>query len=244
MGNALHQQGHTIQQVYSRTFKKAKALAKQIDAKATNNLKKINPSAQLYLLAVSDGAIVEVATKIASTLSSAALVVHTSGATPAKSLSPFFKSYGTFYPLQSFSKGKAVDFSSIPFCIHANRKKQREQLASLAKCLSPAVYFLDDQQRAILHVAAVFANNFTNHLFHISQSLLQGQSLPFELLQPLILETAAKVQAQSPSAMQTGPAIRGDQKTIEQHLSYLKKQPEIQKLYLLLTESIQSNHSK
>jgi len=117
LGQALQANGLNILQVYSRTAANAKHLAQLLHCKATNNLKKINPDAQLYILAVSDHAIAKVATKIADQIPSNALVVHTSGATPIKSLKDFFKFYGTFYPLQSFSKSRAVDFSNIPFCI-------------------------------------------------------------------------------------------------------------------------------
>lgn len=241
LGQALKAKGLNIVQVYSRTASNAKKLAQLLQCESTNNLKKINPDAQLYILAVSDHVIVQLAKKIATQIPEDALVVHTSGATPAQSLKGLFKFYGTFYPLQTFSKSRAVDFTQIPFCIYANRKIHREQLASLAKKLSPAVYFINDQQRAVLHVAAVFANNFTNHLIQVSESILKAEDLPFDLLKPLILETANKIQHNAPKAMQTGPAIRNDQSTIQQHLSYLEKHPDYQKLYLLLTQSIQSS---
>ena len=238
LGYRLVEKGHQIVQVFSRKKTKAKKLAQRLNCDYTNDLGKVNPEANLYILAVNDEAIEVVASQLSSILNSKALVVHTSGATPGTVLKPHFTFYGNFYPLQTFSISKAVDFSQIPFCIYANRKKHRGQLESLAQNLSPLVYTIDDQQRAILHVAAVFANNFTNHLFHISHQILEEKNIPFDLLKPLIKETAEKVQHQAPQLMQTGPAIRGDQKTIDQHLNYLLQHPDYQKLYLLLTKSI------
>lgn len=242
LGSVLAEKGHHIVQVFSRTKKKANRLAKMISSKAVNKLDQIIPYADWYILAVSDQAIVDVASKLHPKIQKQALVVHTSGATPGKVLQPYFPHYGNFYPLQTFSIAKPADFHSIPICIYANRQPSRNKLTQVAKELSSKVYTIDDQQRAILHVAAVFVNNFTNHIFHVGESILEKENIPFDLLKPLIQETVAKIQEHSAQSMQTGPAIRGDENTIQQHLEYLNKHPAFKTLYMLLTQSIQKTN--
>jgi len=242
LGHILVERNQNLIQVFSRKRQKAKRLAKSINSTYTNQLEDIDPNADLYILAISDAAIESVASSLSQIpLSKKALVVHTSGATPSTVLKPYFKQYGIFYPLQTFSISKASNFINIPICIHANRKPLRQKLEKLAQLLSPKVYLIDDQQRAILHVAAVFVNNFTNHLFQIGETILDKENLSFEILKPLIQETAEKIKNHPAKKMQTGPAIRGDQNTIDKHLLFLNKYPAFQDLYRQLSESIQQN---
>jgi len=240
LASALHAAGIEILQVYSRRITSARKLAKLVGAKATNQLSKINHEADLYLFAITDTAIAEVAAKLATqvVLKNSAIFAHTSGATPMAVFKGVVKRYGIFYPLQTFSKNREVDITTVPFCINGNYEVVRKDLFSLAKQLSPTVAHLSDAQRAQLHVAAIFANNFTNHLFSISQQILAAHDLPFDLLRPLILETAYKVQDQFPDAMQTGPARRGDQATMDRHLALLEGHAEYQDLYELLSSFI------
>lgn len=235
LGKRLYEKGLHIKQVFSRTKEKAQALAAEIQAEALTNLSKIDPNADLYILAIHDDAIPEVASQLSLNQK---LIVHTSGSTPSTVLQPYAQRFGIFYPLQTFSISKEVDFEQIPICIHANNKEDIIFLENLAKKISPKVYRINDEQRAILHVAAVFVNNFTNHLFQIGYNILEKENLSFDLLRPLILETAEKIQEHPPAEMQTGPAIRGDEATIQRHLLYLEKFPEYQSLYELLTKSI------
>ncbi|MEY4903543.1 MAG: hypothetical protein RLZZ292_1358 [Bacteroidota bacterium] len=164
--------------------------------------------------------------------------VHTSGTIPSTIFENHTPNYGVFYPLQTFSIGKEPDWTTIPICIDANTEEQRIVLENLARQLSPNVHRITDAQRATLHVAAVFVNNFTNHLFHIGQTIVEKEGVSFDLLKPLIQETVAKIQHNSPQAMQTGPAKRGDTITIEKHKTFLKKYPLYKKIYYLLTKSI------
>lgn len=195
--------------------------------------------ADLYIIAVSDAAITEVSSQIPF---SNKLVVHTSGAMAKETLDSKNRS-GVFYPLQSFTKGKQVDFKNIPICLEASNEDDYQLLEKVAAMISDNVYSIQSQQRRALHVAAVFVNNFTNHLYQIGAEICKDNQIPFEILQPLIQETAQKISTLSPSQAQTGPAARNDQKTIETHEQFLKNDLHL-KLYKILTQSIQNNDKK
>ena len=240
LGPALADTQAEVVQIYSRRITHARKLAKILGCPATNKLETITTEADLYLFAISDSAIHEVAENLANHLSPKGnyIFAHTSGATPQLVFKGLTQDYGIFYPLQTFSKDRPADFSTIPFCIDGNRKKVRTQLTQLAERISPNVSLINDEQRAILHVAAVFVNNFTNALFGVGKEILDRHEIPFNLLTPLILETAKKVQENDPRIMQTGPARRGDQKTLKRHLDLLTDHPELQVLYQQLSALI------
>lgn len=240
LGPALAATQAEVIQVYSRKISHARRLAKIIGCPATNQLETLATDADLYLFAISDGAIRTVAENLVPHLPKKGkyIFAHTSGATPQLVFKGLTQNYGIFYPLQTFSKDRPADFLTIPFCIDGNRKKVRTQLTQLAERLSPNVSQITDEQRAVLHVAAVFVNNFTNALFGVGKEILDTHAIPFNLLTPLILETAKKVQENDPRAMQTGPARRGDQQTQKRHLDLLKHHPEFQRLYQQLSDLI------
>ena len=246
LGPALVGSEAEILQVYSRRITNARKLARRLACPATNKLETISREADLYLFAISDGAIQEVASSLSKHLPKDGkfIFAHTSGATPQLVFKKLVKNYGIFYPLQTFSKDRPADFSTIPFCIDGNRKNVRMKLSKLAETLSPTVSLITDEQRAVLHVAAVFVNNFTNALFGVGKEILDEKNIPFELLTPLILETAKKVQDNSPQSMQTGPAKRGDQATIEKHQTLLNHRPELIELYQKLSELIFQQQKK
>lgn len=245
LGKKLNEVGLDIEQVYSRKISKAKRLAKKIKCEAIQNMKDISTEADLYILAVPDSAIEKVAADLSKKVSNSKLVVHTSGATPSTVLKPYFKSYGIFYPLQTFSLAREIDFENIPICVYSNLKKHRTLLEKLGNRISQNIHQINDRERAILHVAAVFVNNFSNNLFTIGEKITSTEHLPFEILKPLIKETVEKITHQSPSDMQTGPAIRGDQITIQLHLKYLEKNfPEFIEVYQTMTRNINSKISK
>jgi predicted short-subunit dehydrogenase-like oxidoreductase (DUF2520 family) len=154
-----------------------------------------------------------------------ALILHTSGATP---LSVFrdFKQAGVFYPLQTFTKNKPVNFKEIPICVEAKNKEQLEIIKQMAAKLSPAVYEITSDQRKSLHVAAVFVSNFVNFLYTQGEDICRENEIPFEILHPLIKETAVKIKDLSPFDAQTGPAKRGDSDVIKEHLALLNDGPE------------------
>ena len=236
----LHATSHQVIQVFSRKITKARKAGRLIGCAFTNDLSSINAKADLYILAVKDDAVVSVATTLQKK-TKGALIVHTSGSVPGRWFKGICKRYGVFYPLQTFSREQVPDFNTIPICVDANLKRDRERLFQLGKLLSKKVYYISDEERAKIHVAAVFVNNFTNHLFEVGESIMETENLPFDILRPLILETAEKIRRGSPGDMQTGPAKRGDQKTIERHLQFLEKHPHYQALYRLLTKSIQTS---
>lgn len=238
LGRRLQECGVPVCQVYSRQRERALKLAGEIQAEATNHWPDIQKNAELYILAVSDDALAEVAGRLREQLPAGVLVVHTSGATPSTVLN-VFQRHGVFYPLQTFSRERPVDFSTVPVCISANQPEDEDLLEKLGRLISRKTARINDLERATLHVAAVFVNNFANQCFQIGYEVLQREKLPFDLLQPLIQETARKIVGQVPAEVQTGPAVRGDVETIHRHLEYLTKtENPHRELYRLLSRSI------
>jgi len=188
--------------------------------------------ADIYIIAIPDDAIKTFSEKLEIN----GLVVHTSGSVAMRILTGNF-SKGVFYPLQSFTKGKPVDFKKIPIAIEAQHKSDLDLLNRLAHSLSPFVYKIDSKQRQQLHVAAVFVNNFTNFMYRIGESICLKNNIDFNILKPLILETAKKIEKLPPALAQTGPAKRHDKKTIAKHLKLLPL--ELEEIYTLLTKYIQ-----
>jgi len=227
-------------QVYSRTRKKAAHSAQNIDCQYTTKIKNVRTDADLYIIAVSDTAIGLVAESLSALPHlSEKLVVHTSGATPSIVLHPHLSRIGIFYPLQTFSLQKQPNFETIPFCLDAVNEEDFLLLENLAQQLSTRTERIDDAQRAVLHVAAVFVNNFTNYLYTIGADIAEKEGVPFDLLKPLIAETADKIRDNAPRDMQTGPAIRGDKATIERHLAFLEGSG-YEGVYTFLTNGIRN----
>ncbi|MCP4441361.1 MAG: DUF2520 domain-containing protein [Aureispira sp.] len=238
----LHQQGYNIHQVFSRKLPKAQALAKQVNTEACNHVEEINREADIYIVAIKDDGIASMAEQLSFLNQDHKIVAHTSGATPMTVFDGHFENFGIFYPLQTFSIQKEVNFEQLPFCIDGSNTQTKATLTQLAQSICPNVYDISDQQRNVLHVTAVMVNNFTNHLFAVAQQICKEQQVPFEILHPLIQETTEKIKHTSPKAAQTGPAIRGDQQTIERHLNFLNAYPNYQKIYKMLSQSIQDLH--
>ena len=232
---ALKNAGHNIVQVYSRTLQNAALLAYHVKAEAIDDLKSINADTDIFIIAIKDDAIGLIAEQL---VPHQRLMVHTSGATDLYSLLAFSDNVGVLYPLQTFSKTKEVDFRNVPVCIEAMDKIIAKTLEQLAQTISNKVYHIDSEKRKALHLAAVFACNFPNYLYTIAQQLIAKQGLDFELLRPLIQETAEKVQSEFPAKVQTGPAIRNDEFTMALHQQLLEDEPELQQLYFLLSQGI------
>jgi len=222
-----------IIQVFSR---KKETLASLIEFdKITSNFEELK-EADLYIIAVSDKAISDVSKQLPF---QNRIVVHTSGAASLDVLDPKNRK-GVFYPLQTFSKKKEIDFSTVPVCLEAENTFDFRVLETVAKSISNAVFPINSDQRKALHVAAVFVNNFTNHLYQIGQEICEEHQVPFEILRPLIQETAEKINTLDPIDAQTGPAKRHDSNTIEAHLAYLTNENQ-KNIYKILTQSIQDN---
>ena len=234
-GAALKNAGHSIVQVYSPNLDNAALLAYHIGAQATNKPEDIHPETDIFIIAVKDDAIERVAQQLAIHQK---LTVHTSGATSLQVISQYNPLSGVMYPLQTFSKVREVDFRQVPLCIEGVTSQITAQLKELAATLSRNIFDVDSAQRKILHLAAVFACNFPNNLYAIAQQLLARHQLDFNLLRPLIKETALKVQDNLPTEVQTGPAVRNDEKTMAAHLNLLQNNTEWQQLYAMLSQSI------
>lgn len=223
-------------QIYSRNTAVIPALSNAV--KITHDYAEI-VNADLYIIAVSDNSIAEVSKNLPFTNK---LVVHTSGSVGLEDLDAKNRK-GVFYPLQTFSKSKEVDFKDIPFCLETENETDYRLLETVANSLSDKVFKINSEQRKALHVSAVFVNNFVNHLYQIGNDICIENNIPFEILQPLILETANKVVTLSPKDAQTGPAKRNDTQTINAHLNFLSDTTQ-KEIYKILTKSIIDNGKK
>ncbi len=241
LGRAFKMAGQNIAQVWSRNIAHASLLADTLAAEPIDNMFDLDRNADLYILAVKDEAIRELALQLKLDNN---LIVHTSGSTGISALEGASSKIGVFYPLQTFSKIKSVDFRQIPILIEANTPEVLTSIRATADRLSEKVIELDSEQRKTLHVAAVFACNFTNHLFGLAQELLEDKGLDFELLKPLIQETLSKIEMNNPVSVQTGPAIREDQTTMQMHMDLLKNNPALSDLYTKLSQSIVNLHKR
>jgi predicted short-subunit dehydrogenase-like oxidoreductase (DUF2520 family) len=237
LGKALNDAGNQIIQVWSRTVSNARILADRLNAEYTDEFAKINSEADIYILSVTDDSIAPLA---AAFPLKDKILVHTSGTTSLalEGIS------GVLYPLQTFSKQKEVEFKSIPIAIEGRDEPILLSLRKLAESISSNVVNMNSHQRKALHIAAVFACNFSNHLFAIAETILKDNNLEFDLIKPLIKETTDKIQNHSPASVQTGPAVRGDQNTLNAHLEYLRNNIELSELYHKLSQSIINFHEK
>lgn len=235
LGAAFKNAGHQIVQVWSRNLQNAALLAYHIKAEPIDQLAKIDPNTDLIVIAVKDDAVEDVASFIPI---KNILVVHTCGSKSLQTLEKYFVACGVFYPLQTFSKNREIDFNSVPLCIESTDKNSTDILLELGKTISTQVTYVDSNQRKTLHLAAAFACNFPNYLYAVAAALLQEKQLDFDLLKPLILETALKVQEFLPFKVQTGPAVRGDRQTMAAHLTLLQHHPDWQEIYRLLSQGI------
>ena len=240
LGYYLIQKRLPLNGIWSRQERHKQALANTLHVSAVETFDQLKKY-DLIIIAISDQAIEIVAEKISQVIpNDQPTVVHTSGATGLDVLSKHLKNTGIFYPLQTFSEGFQPDFSKIPICIESNSKDILQKLEKLGQEMGNPVYHLDSDKRATLHVGAVLVNNFTNHLFGLATELLEQDNLPPDLLRPLLEETARKLQTKPATEVQTGPAVRNDQVTLEKHRKLLADQPNLLALYDLLTKSILS----
>jgi predicted short-subunit dehydrogenase-like oxidoreductase (DUF2520 family) len=237
LAHAMSRHGQHVQQVISRNRAHAQELALQINASFSDRVEELDPSSDVILLCVKD----EVISELASRLNlNRQLLAHCSGSTGMDVLSKSSYRYGVFYPVQTFSKQKLRDSMEVPICVEGSGKEAEDELFTLADSISNKVYRINSSQRLHLHLAAVFANNFSNYLYAIARKIADESHLPFEILKPLIMQTAQNVQDSEPLHVQTGPARRHDQKTIQKQLELLQDKPELKALYELISEMIKN----
>lgn len=226
----------TVLQWFNRNLKPIEGYKKSV--KITNILSEL-VDADIYILAISDDAISEFSKTLPI---HDKLVVHTSGSVGIHDLDRKHRR-GVFYPLQTFSKDSEMDFKNVPICIEALEKDDLKTLKALAEAIGSPYYKISTEQRQTLHLSAVFVNNFTNQLYRIAHEITDAKTIDFEVLKPLILETAKKVQTLSPFMAQTGPAKRNDKKTIKKHLKLIEDK-NYKAIYELLTNAIKKTHGR
>lgn len=231
---ALFEAGHTILQIWSRTPGHASDLARRVGAESLTDTGKISPDADLYIFSVKDDALSEVINRMPET---GGVWVHTAGSLSMELFASRKSDYGVLYPLQTFSRNRELSFDAIPLFIEGSNPETRAMLEQLGRTLSRHVLYLPGEKRKKLHLAAVFACNFVNHLYALAAEIIAEEDIPFEVLLPLIGETAAKVTEMAPAEAQTGPAIRSDERVMRMHLSLLGD-ARTREIYRLLSESI------
>lgn len=242
LAQALYNKKVRIDYILSRRKSSSASLAKQVQAKSTTSYDKLLQS-DVIIVAVNDDVIPSISNHITEAGSYKGIVAHTSGSVSTKSFKNKIENYGSFYPLQSFNKDKELNIKLVPFCIYGNNESSQKTLTHLANKISNVVYPINDEQRASLHLAAVFANNFGNHMLTLAEQLCNQNQVSFDILKPLIIETFSRLQTANPSNLQTGPAMRNDKKVISKHKSILKKDPDLHKIYSILTDHIKKSYS-
>lgn len=235
LAHALRQSGYTIAQVYSPTLQHAQALAEPLAAGFTNRLGEVKTDADYYVIAVKDDAIPSV---VSGLIAARGILIHTSGSTSIDVFKGVAKRYGVLYPLQTFSES-LTPLVNVPIFIEGSSAEVVTELEELGKSLSAKVAMLDSAGRLTLHIAAVYACNFVNHLFTIADKLMQTVGLPFELLKPLVELTVTNAfKAKHPVDVQTGPAVRKDLSILKRHTELLAAYPDLQAIYQQLTDNI------
>jgi predicted short-subunit dehydrogenase-like oxidoreductase (DUF2520 family) len=234
LGHKLKAVGHAIVQIFGRNASAASELAYELDTESTAYWSVVNRHADIYIVAVSDIAIAEIIRELQLPDKT---VVHTAAAVSKHILQPASSNYGVLYPLQSLKKSAAV-LPDIPIIIDASDDQTLNQITVLASSISERVVKGSDEERLKLHLAAVFCNNFVNHIYVLMQQYCRDENLDFNLLKPLILETVTRIETTAPENAQTGPAIRHDTTTITKHLELLQQHPQLKAFYNLFTQSI------
>jgi predicted short-subunit dehydrogenase-like oxidoreductase (DUF2520 family) len=241
-GNVAHHLAHAFyfhpeinfNSLYTRNSKTGRVLADAVQVSFVENLEEFVGLNDLIIICASDDSIDDICKHLKG---EEQIIAHTSGVVSINVLKQASQNYGSFYPLQTFTKTRDVDLKEVPFLIDASNKYSQDTLEHLARLISKDVRSVNDEQRRKLHVAAVIVNNFSNHLFALTKDYTDKLGLDFDILKPLMQETVMKALAQNPKDIQTGPAKRKDTLTIEQHLNMLED-PKLKELYLWFTESI------
>lgn len=239
LGKALLASGHDIMQVYSRTMAHAETLAHTLGATAVGDIASVAYDADVYIISVKDSVLADIIPNLCRGREKK-LFLHTAGSMPMDVFSGMAQHYGVLYPMQTFSKDKDVAFSEIPCFVEANDATTLEAIRELASSVSKHVVRLSSEDRKYLHLSAVFACNFVNHCYAIAADMLERHGIPFDVMYPLIDETARKVHTMRPSDAQTGPAVRFDENVIRAQAMLLKSNPLLKDLYERMSISIHS----
>ena len=234
----LYNEGYTILQVYSRSVKSAKTLAQQVGALYTTDLSSISDQADFYIFSLKDSVLEEIIQKIPHNNGTWA---HTSGSMPMSVFENRVEQFGVIYPLQTFSKKREIEWEQIPLFIEGNNDSGLSSIRELVSSLSKNIHILSSENRKFIHLSGVFACNFTNYMYDIASKMVEKSGLPFDVLLPLIDETAHKVHHLHPHQAQTGPAIRYEQNIIDKHIELIDSS-EMKALYKLLSDSIHKDH--
>jgi len=235
LAQVFYNNGFIIKNVWSSHIENATLLANKVGAVPCNSVQDISTEVDLIIIAVKDDVLTSVINYLPKGIHA---VVHTSGSMEMKLLNEVATNVGVFYPLQSFNKNQLVDMGSVPVCIEASNDVFTQQLFELAHVFTLQVEYINSTQRAYLHVAAVFANNFTNYMYAVAYDLATEKKLPFNVLLPLIKNTSNRIDGSNPFNHQTGPAKRNDIEVIKKHLSMLEFNTEAQQLYQFISEQI------
>jgi predicted short-subunit dehydrogenase-like oxidoreductase (DUF2520 family) len=236
--------GYDVLEVYGRKPEEAHLFECFGKTKYISQMEVLSDFADVYILCVSDDAIVEVIDQLPFDIEDSQIFVHTSGTKPSSILSPFASRYGCFWPLQTLTKGQELVSDEMPIIISGSDIKTIALLSDLASDISGIYHCIPDDKKQQMHLMAVILNNFTNHLYGIVYDHAEPQGINFEFFSSLITETALKTEFTNPNDVQTGPARRNDTTTIEQHLSLLENNPALYKLYCTFTESITKKYHK
>lgn len=237
LGKAIFAAGHDVVQVFSRTMQSATALASEVGAQPVSDISDVRSDADLYVVSVKDSAIVELIPVLCKGKETK-VFLHTAGSIPMDVFQGMALHYGVLYPMQTFSKQREVDFSQIPCFIEANDEHALQLIGDVAHQVSSRVYHLASEDRKYLHLSAVFACNFVNHCYALSQEILEEHGIPFDVMLPLIDETAAKVHELDPKDAQTGPAVRYDENVLRAQGALLKSNPQMKDIYDRMSMSI------
>lgn len=242
LAQALLKGGANLCQIYSRSIESARELGKKTGITYTSETGTIYPDCDIYIFCVTDEALLPLFKSIR--INKEAIVLHTSGSLPMQILKSGAIHYGVLYPLQTFTKKRALDFREIPLCIEGSDEYVLRTLRELAGMLSFHVEEISSEKRKVLHLAAVFANNFVNGLYATAAQILEKEGLDFNLIRPLIFETAHKVMLMSPEEAQTGPAKRGDENILNMHKNMLKNDRHGLALYTMMSGMIRETANK
>lgn len=235
IGNAMIDKEIKILQLFSPSH--GKSLADEWNVPYINDLSLLNENADIYLFAIKEDAYNDIIEKFPFKNK---CMIHTSGSVEMNVFETITTSYGVLYPFQTFTKGIPLAFNEVPLCMEANNQKTKQLLLSLAKMLSKTYCFIDSLQRKQLHLAGVFACNFTNVMYRIAKEILEENNMDFSILIPLINETARKVNFKLPEQVQTGPAIRNDKQIMDLHVDMIKNN-DFKELYTLISKVIKPN---